>query len=214
MHSYNFIDRTNQIFDRLTVKNRAPNNRHGQTRWECQCVCGNIITVNSGNLTSGHVKSCGCLNKEIVAKRSFIHGMSNTPEFQTWARMLGRCNNPNNNKFKDYGKRGIKVCEAWEHDFMAFFKHVGPKPSSKHSIDRIENDGNYKPGNVRWATKSVQANNRRTNHTVEIHKWTLSLAQWAHFVGIPQYVISLRLKRGWPPAKAIFQKVKHKPISP
>lgn len=199
----NLIDLSGQIFGRLTVLEQTEN-KNGRVQWKCRCECGNIVPVQSGCLRDGHTKSCGCLCLELAIKRKTTHGMRNTPEYNVWTLMLRRCRNSNDDAFKNYGGRGITVCDEWQHDFMAFYKYVGKRPSSKHTIERIRNNGNYEPGNVRWATRSEQNNNSRGNHKITIHGWTMNLGQWARFVGKSRQTISSRLQKGWYPAKAIF----------
>ena len=203
-----FIDLAGQPFGRLTVLERAKN-RNGRVYWKCKCSCGNITIVHSYNLIAGFTKSCGCLNKELTKKSNSTHGMSNTPEYHIWENMIKRCTNPNTIGWKRYGGRGIKICESWRHDFVAFYNHIGPRPSERHSIDRIDNDRNYEPDNVRWAIKQEQNNNRKTNHHITLKGHTLTISEWAKFININRTTIHQRLKLGWPPAKAIFQKVKH-----
>ena len=199
----NLVDLTDRDFGRLTVLKQAEN-KNNRVYWECQCDCGNIVTVQSCCLLSKHTKSCGCLATELAIKRKTTHGMRNTPEYNVWTLMLRRCRNPNDEAFKNYGGRGIKVCDEWEHDFMAFYNYVGKRPSSKHTIDRIDNNGNYEPGNTRWATRYEQSNNNRGNRNITIHGWTMNLGQWADFVGKKRQTIFSRLQKGWYPAKAIF----------
>lgn len=195
------IDLTGQTFNRLFIISRAENSRSGRAMWKCQCSCGNTTTARGESLTSGNTKSCGCL----VTK----HGMTKTSEFKVWQAIIDRCCNPNCTAFKNYGGRGITICDEWKNDFMAFFNHVGKLPSHKHSIDRIDNDGNYEPGNVQWTKSKNQANNRRNNRHITLHGWTLTTAQWADFIGIDSRTIWERLGYGWHPAKAIFQPIKH-----
>lgn len=204
-----FADLTKQNFNRLTVLERAKN-RNGRVYWKCLCICGNITIVQGCSLTSKATQSCGCLHKECVKQINSTHCMSNTPEFHTWESIIKRCTNPNTIGWELYGGRGIKICESWRHDFIAFYNHIGTRPSKKHSIDRIDNDGDYEPGNVRWATKQEQANNRRTNHYVTLRGNTLTISEWAKFTNVKRTTIHQRLKYGWPPAKAIFQPVNHR----
>jgi Staphylococcus phage HNH endonuclease len=123
-----------------------------RTSWLCRCDCGVEKVVRYSKLKRGQL-SCGCLRRP--------HGMSYSPEYKSWISMLSRCRSTKGRDWKNYGSRGIAVCEEWQHSFQAFLAHVGLRPTAKHSIDRINNDGNYEPGNVRWATADVQANNRR-----------------------------------------------------
>jgi hypothetical protein len=199
----NLIDLSGQIFGRLTILEQVEN-KNGRVQWKCQCECGNIIFVQSGCLRGGHTKSCGCLCLEINREKATIHGMCNTPEYNVWTLIKKRCCNPSDEAFKNYGGRGITICDEWNNDFMAFYNYVGPRPSKKHSIDRINNNSGYRPGNVRWATRYEQNNNGRNNHEITIHGWTMNLGQWAHFVGKSRQTIFSRLQKGWYPAKAIF----------
>jgi hypothetical protein len=205
----NLIDLSGQIFGRLTVLKIDNSIAQKPIYWKCRCSCGNIATIRGSRLTSGITQSCGCLANERTIARSTIHGMSHVSEYKIRMGMIARCYNPSSPNFKNYGGRGITVCDEWKNDFITFFKYVGKRPSPKHSLDRIDNDGNYEPGNVRWATQKQQSNNARHNHKITIHEWTMNLCQWARFVGKKESAISERLKKGWPPAKAIFYPIKH-----
>ena len=153
-------DLTNQKFERLTVKKYIGRNKHGQTLWDCTCICGNKISACGCSLLSGHTKSCGCLQRDIISKIRFIHGLSDTTEYNIWRNMIQRCDNPNHPQYKWYGGRGIKVCERW-YTFENFLKDMGTRPEGK-TLDRWpDNDGNYKSKNVRWATPKEQRQNRR-----------------------------------------------------
>lgn len=203
-----FIDLTGKTFGRLTVVERAENDKWNKTQWKCKCSCGNINIVLGHSLRCGDTKSCGCLRTEILAKGNFVHGMVYSPEYNTWEKMIQRCRNPNNQAFKYYGGRGIEVCQEWKDSFLVFYNHVGKRPSPKHSIDRIDNDGNYEPGNVKWSLRVEQANNKQNNRNITINGKTMSLFQWAHFVGMSPHTLYGRISRNWPPEKAVFCPIK------
>jgi len=130
-------------------------------RWRFKCDCGNDKLIVANSVIVGLTKSCGCLKREILIGRNYRHGRRRTPEYKAWQDMNARCGNPKNKSFSDYGGRGITVCERWRNSFQAFFDDVGPRPSDEHSIDRIQNGGDYEPSNVRWANRSQQMKNRR-----------------------------------------------------
>ena len=195
------LDLINKQFGKLLVLQRHPeNNKFGKSRWICKCSCGTEITVDSGNLTSGHTRSCGCLVTEhcktkLKASHS-SHGLSKTPEYETWLAIRKRCHDESAKDYYRYGGRGIAVCERWRESFEAFYQDMGPRPSPDHSIDRKDNNAGYSPNNCRWATKEEQANNRSTNVTYLIDGESLTLAQIARLHQLNPATIKKRLKCG------------------
>lgn len=203
-------DITGLQFGRLTVMARAP--RTGSAaRWVCRCECGNETIAWGQNLRNGRSQSCGCRQKEAAAKiaplahaANTTHGKTNTPEFKAWRSIIDRCTNPNIEHFHNYGGRGITICERWM-TFENFYSDVGNRPSPDHSIERINNNGNYEPSNCKWATRTEQANNRRTNRLIEYKGQTLTAAEAARLTGIPVRTIRQRLRRGWTDAASLSQ---------
>lgn len=154
-----------QRFGRLLVQRLS----HVNVRsfWECLCDCGAVKVVALDHLTGKSATvSCGCHRREAIAAALTRHGMAGSggkrsPEYRSWAHAKERCTNPNVNGWHYYGGRGVRMCEEWLADFTAFYEHIGPRPTPKHSVDRINVNGHYEPGNVRWATAHEQARNKQ-----------------------------------------------------
>jgi hypothetical protein len=159
-------DLTNQKFARLTALRDVGRNKHGARLWLCRCECGNEVTAVSSHLRRGNTKSCGCLLGDRNRERLLKHGKTETPEYGIWSKIKGRCLNPTDQAFKYYGGRGVRVCDRWVGSFQAFLSDMGPRPSSGHSIDRIDNDGDYCPENCHWADSKTQQRNRRPHGKV------------------------------------------------
>lgn len=165
-------DATGLRFGRLTVIGEAEKYVSLQgvklRRVRAVCDCGTEITTNLGSLKGGITASCGCYRAEL-ALSSVKHGDARaklqTREYVAWANMISRCENPNVDRYPVYGGRGIKICERWRNSFPAFLEDMGRKPSREHSIDRKDVNGNYEPGNCRWATPDVQANNKQNSRS-------------------------------------------------
>lgn len=205
------IDLAGKRFERLTVVRRAPlyidNQGHPRIRYICRCDCGNEVIVFGRNLRKGNTKSCGCLHKDGLRKRATTHGHARpgqrTRTYTTWQGILQRCTNPNYHKYPTYGGRGIRVCDQWqgEHGYENFLRDMGEAPEGM-SIERENNNGNYEPGNCRWATRAEQARNQRSNIRIEFRGRSMILVDWANEIGITYGALKYRLKN-WPIEKAL-----------
>ncbi len=166
------------------------------------CECGTELEVFTTNLKQGKSLSCGCLSQEInsgpkpeISERLKTHGQSKTPIYKVWSAMIARCTSEASPSYHNYGGRGISVCERWLH-FENFVADMGHRPSEKHSIERIDNNGNYEPTNCRWATKKEQCNNTRRNIVLVFNGEAKTLTQWSEVLGIRYDTIRGRLRRG------------------
>jgi len=158
------IDITVQVFGRLTAVRCVGTAKTGGRNWECLCICGNTRTAPVNFLRSGHIQSCGCLQPDRREEAVLVHGHNRrgviSREYKSWNMMLQRCTNQNYTYYHNYGGRGITVCERWRDSFAAFYEDMGERPTGM-SLDRINNDGNYEPGNCKWSDSHSQLLNTR-----------------------------------------------------
>lgn len=195
-----FIELTGQRFGRLTVIERDTSRpKSGGVFWLCKCDCGNATSVRSKDLRRGFTKSCGKHHKGHVT-----HGLSKTKTHKVWFDMRGRCYNPKKDRYPNYGGRGITVCDEWAgsdgfkafYDYVSKLEHFGEEG---YSLDRIDVNGNYEPGNVRWATDAQQKRNRTDNHYIDINGEKMILADVAQAAGVTKKTIYDRLAKGATP---------------
>lgn len=163
-----------------------------RTHWLCRCDCGKERVVAAKYLLHGDSKSCGCLS----VKRSY--GQTKNPEYCVWTGMQHRCYDKKNEKYPDYGGRGIIVCDRWLQSFSNFLDDMGGRPTPKHTIDRINNNGNYEKENCRWATSKEQARNKRNNRWIEYNGQKLIIQDWAKLFNVNMSTLHERLKNGQP----------------
>jgi len=185
-------------FNRLTVLEyvKKVGVKH---QYRCLCSCGNECMAYSVYLKTGKKKSCGCLYLESRPFANRKHGFSKKcSEYSIWEKIKGRCNSQSNNAYGNYGGRGIFMCDRWLNSFEDFYLDMGKKPTKKHSIDRIDNDGPYSKENCRWATQTVQARNRRTNNIIDVNGIQKCVAEWAEIYNIPPHTVYRRIYSGWP----------------
>ncbi len=179
-----FVNLTGQTFRSLTVIGYAPTHK-SRTMWFCECQCGRIVAVRAERLCNGRAASCGgCLRESFPDKELFCQQdrpISTIYEYEAYQRAKSRCNCTTKDCYPDYGGRGI---EFRFDSFKQFYAELGTRPSPKHSLERINNNGHYEPGNVKWATKTEQQRNRRTNHLVSFNGATKALAEWCDVLGI------------------------------
>lgn len=193
-----FIDLTGRVFGRLTVIKRVPNKKAGTTLWECRCICGNKTVTSTSSLKSGLCRSCGCLHREAASqqgKKSATHNKTNTRLYRVWGNMKTRCYNKKNKNYERWGSRGIYVCDAWLHDFQAFYDWaVSSGYGDGKTLDRVDNNGPYSPENCRWATPKEQARNTRKNKYIIYNGEMHLLVEWSEILGIPAPTLCYRLK--------------------
>lgn len=214
------IDLTGIRFGRLLVTSlssqRTKDERH-RPCWNCVCDCGTLKVVPGQSLRGGHTSSCGCLHIETarnngrkskgVRRHGFAGRGKKTAEYHAWRNAKERCHNPKNDSYFRYGARGISVCDRWRNSFESFFADMGHRPSSRHSLDRKNNNGNYEPGNCRWATRQEQARNTRRGVFV-IYKGTkMPLIQASIESGISSVTLHNRIKANWPEDRIFVPKV-------
>lgn len=180
-----FINLVGEKFGILTVIERAANDKYGRAMWTCKCQCGNEVIVHGDSLRRGLTKSCGCNRSNLIKLNNTKHGEFGTRLYNIWGKMKHRCNNPNNKSYKNYGGRGITVCNEWAKDFRTFYNWAMANGYSEEmTIDRIDVNGNYEPSNCRWSTMKEQCNNKRNNLLITYKNETKTLEKWVEELGI------------------------------
>lgn len=196
-----FKDITGLVVGRLTVICFAGINP--RSMWRCRCECGKECEVATKYLTSGRTVSCGCVRAEKASTLAKTHGKSKRPEHKVWKKIRQRCTNESNLSFPNYGGRGIKMCSRWLNSFEAFIEDMGERPSRDHSIERIDNDGDYEPSNCIWATKDVQSRNTRRTVFVVYRGERHKLCDLCDSRGMRTATVRSRIKSGWGVERAI-----------
>lgn len=197
------IDLTGKRFGKLTVIHRAEHSDHGRANWVCKCDCGKTCVVLGNCLRRGQTKSCGCLRADKNRERS-THGMRNTKLYSVWANIKNRCYNPSSKSYPSYGGRGIKVCDDWL-DSSKFIEWAMSSGYSEGStIERIDVNGNYEPGNCTWIPRAEQARNKTNSFLITIDGESKCLHQWCDETGMDYQLVYHRIKQlGWKPEKAL-----------
>lgn len=206
------LDLTGQKFGRLKVLQFIEIRKH-HSYWLCKCNCGNITEVSNSSLRSGKVKSCGCLRKETakenVIKSQTTHHLTNTRIYNIWRSMKKRCYLKSYKAYKDYGGRGIRVCDEWRNDFMSFYNWAVANGYKENlTLDRIDVNGNYEPNNCRWVDWKTQQNNRRDNIHIQYNGENKSVYEWANTFDIKYCTLWWRIKNGWSIEDALTMKVR------
>lgn len=196
----NLNDLIGKTYNRLTIVS-FHSVKKGRTHFLCKCSCGNTTIVNLSKLNYGSTKSCGC----IKANSNVRHRLRQSREYMIWAGMKSRCSDVNHSGYKYYGARGVTVCPRWN-NFVEFFSDMGTCPTG-HTLDRINNDGNYEPGNCRWATLKEQANNKRNNRLLTYNGITKTLPQWCDELKLSRATITNRLFNGWSVERSLTEPI-------
>lgn len=200
----------NQRFGRLTVIGQEKS-QGGKSAWKCLCDCGNITTVVSTNLTLGKIKSCGCIRREQITERNITHNLTKSKIYKVWKGIKQRCSNPKHPSYKNYGARGIRVCEEWKENFDGFYQwsiangyieNKGNQKTNLLTIDRIDNDKNYSPDNCRWVDRATQARNKRGNKIIVYKGEKHCLIEWCEILNLSYRRTLGRLDKGWSAERA------------
>lgn len=207
------VNVTGVVYGEVTPLEPTLRRQNGCVVWRCMCSCGTEFFCTSNRLRTGNTKSCGCRISQITAARNVAntkHGHAKTYKqsrtYRSWSAMIRRCEDENNS---GYGGRGITVCDSWRADFRAFLVDMGERPAGT-TIDRIDSNGNYEPGNCRWASNETQQRNRRDCRMLTYAGETLPLAVWADRLGCKHSALRMRLEKGWSVERALTTPVEYR----
>lgn len=197
--NHRFTDLTGQTFERLFVESFAGVDQYKESLWLCLCNCGNRKIIRRSNLKRGLTTSCGCYNLERTIETQVTHGHSKNKtksrELMSWQGTKARCSNPKATGYSNYGGRGITMCDRWKNSFSAFLEDMGPRPTGC-TLERVDNNGNYEPGNCAWIPKGNQSRNQRKSIRLTYKETTLVLKQWMRAINRSRLFIKSRLKKG------------------
>ena len=200
------VNHKGNTYGLLTVIEATNKRGHGGSIiWKCKCQCGNIVEVESREIRTR--KSCGCLRKARsldFGERMMKHSESHTRLYGIWSNIKNRCCNPNDKRYKDYGGRGVQICDEWANSYTCFANWAKAHGyNEKLSIDRIDNNGNYNPQNCKWSTSKEQAVNKRSNKIITFKGKTMTMKEWADEVRLPYGCLQTRMIRGWTEEEAL-----------
>ena len=198
-----YTDLTGTTFGKLVVVGFHEKGKHGHYKWLCKCECGNESVSFASNLLRGIATSCGCYGRNIIGGNTRTHGMSKTRMFKIWVGIRKRCTNPNMTSYKDYGGRGIKVCERWD-EYINFYNDMKDGYSDSLTLERDNPNGDYEKSNCRWATSKEQGRNKRNTRSIDLEGRSLTAAAWAEISGTESSTIIWRIKKGWDVRRAIY----------
>lgn len=202
-----------QRFGRLVALGPIKQDDRCRVWWFCKCDCGNTTTIIASDLSHNGTKSCGCITRERLKTRNTTHGLRYSRFYNIWCGIIQRCTNPNDKAYHNYGGRGIYICDKWRDSFEEFYKFVKTLPNhnnTNYSLDRIDNDDGYKPGNIHFATATEQSRNCRTNRLVTYQNTTKCLTAWAEEFSINPETLAGRLDKGWGIEKALTKPIRQK----
>ncbi|RLI83493.1 MAG: hypothetical protein DRP01_09035 [Archaeoglobales archaeon] len=195
-----FINLAEEKFGRLTAIERVANNKWNKAVWLCRCDCGNETTTLANHLRNGSTKSCGCLQQEA----HITHGLTGHKLYWVWDAMKRRCKNEAHRSYKNYGNRGISVCDEWRTDFQAFYDWaMASEYEEGLTIDRINNNGNYEPDNCQFITIAENNRNQRRTRNITHDGKTMCISEWARELNVPKATLWKKLNRGWTIARVM-----------
>ncbi len=194
-HDSRLIDLSGCRYGLLVVIGRVENDGCGNRLWLCQCDCGSQKVIQGTALKRGSTSSCGCATAQKIGDKKRAHGKSHTSIYVAWCSMRSRCSDPKSESYSRYGGRGIRVCDRWNFSFESFISDMGDRPEGM-TIELIDNDGNYEPGNCRWATVAEQGRNKSNNRMITAFGMTYCLSEWVEITGMARTTLKKRLNRG------------------
>ncbi len=197
------LDLTGQRFGRLVVISQWGHDKFDRVTWLCRCDCGRATSPTSNKLMRGETRSCGCLREEYLHDRTYLEGSRNTRVYEIWAGAKDRCFRSGSPAYKNYGGRGITMCDAWRDDFAQFQKDMGPRPPGA-TLDRIDNNGNYCPENCRWTSRLAQMRNQRKTRRYDFAGESRTLQDWSDITGLALSALYYRINEGhWSVERAL-----------